>query len=291
MPLQINNIFAQNVQPYPVANTAIRTVSNLRPKEGEYCIPMQFDFRTSKVWQVDLSFSLGQKFAQLRSLYIDATNSAIDVIVCFPDTGFQVVTRAGYTNLVSIPNRRFQYVFYVGLVGIVNDPISLVNIIASNVMLPPFNTYNLFVAPKEQLFFQVNNGLLNPSGRNQGGGRNLQLTESNLAIILVGAVSAALYSIRLNIAMAGVPDQLTEGQILATHTVNATRTNIRNDLFGHQCTIDYFFFRDILTTVLPDRAFVSGLNIYGHLLSGVDGGASVSRTYSSLNWTFSGYTP
>lgn len=291
MPLPINNIFTQNVQVYPLVNTAIRTVSNLKPKEGEYCIPMQFDFRTAKVWQVDLSYSLGQKLAQLRSLYIDATNSAIDVIVCFPDTGFQVVTRAGYTNLVSIPNRHYQYVFYVGLVGIVNDPISLVNIIASNVMLPPFNTYNLFVAPKEQLFFQINNIIVNPAGVNDGGGRNIQLTESNLAIILVGAVSAALYSMRLDIAMAGEPDQNTEGQILASHTITATRNNIRNDLFGHQCTIDYFFFRDILTTLLPDRLFVNGLNLYGHLLSGIDGGATASRTYTSLNWTFSGYMP
>lgn len=288
MSISQNSILISGAVAYPVNNSTLGVISNILPPEGEKCVPMQFTFQETAIWFVDLSIALtSNKFSQLRSMYIDATQSSHDVIVYFPDTGFEAVCRAGYSNLISLINVRYGYKFYVSLVGQVNDPISVINLIPTNVMLPPFNTFNLFTPPQQTFLAQCNNNTL-AVGKNQGlelGG--FKAIESNLAVMLTGAVSGQLYSVKIDIATANYPSG-TENQILASHTLTATKNFIVNDSFAVPCTNDYFFFRDVLNTNVPNELFFFPLNLYVTLLTGIDGGAVSHETYSCLNWTYAG---
>lgn len=167
MPIPINPDLIKNYVNYAtrVATAGING-NQLDLKTGEKCVPMQFGFGAVKIWKVDLSLVMNTyNLTQLRGLYIDATQSAHDAIIYFPDTGYQIDVKAGYSAMVPAIDRRYSYVFYVMLAGQINDAIDKINIIATNVMIDNFNTFNLFARNNDDYIYaaNANNTFISPS--------------------------------------------------------------------------------------------------------------------------------
>lgn len=109
------------------------------PPEGAKCIPLQFLFGNNTVWLCDLA--IGQPpVSQIAAMYVDAINSSYDIIVVFPDTGYQVKVQAGnsllcpvFTGSSGLPK------FYVVLnsTGTLSAS-SVCNIILLNIYIPSF---------------------------------------------------------------------------------------------------------------------------------------------------------
>lgn len=109
--------------------------------EKEKYVAMQFLFNENPVWKVDLSIGTPIKpLSKISNLYIDAIKSQHDVIVYFPDTGYQVHIAAGTVFLVPSLVSRGAYVFFVSLVDQVTSSTDVVNIFALNVSIPFFDS-------------------------------------------------------------------------------------------------------------------------------------------------------
>lgn len=279
MGIPIDPTLAANFQTLTPSTSAVGVVSNVTPPEGEFCYPMPFNFQNNKVWEVDLTIPFGQKFSQLRSLYLDATQSTHNFSVYFPDTGFRFDCKSGYSNLVSLPNRRFQYRFYVSLDGQINDPNDAINIIATNVMLPPFNTFNLFKPPTRMEFNRTGISFTVGDLGHQFGAiiapistisdlitPPVQFIQSNLMIELVGTNGTPLCEMQVTFT------DLFTNQIFRVYNVAATNKHINGS-----ATRDYFFFQSNLNRVMNGTtAFNCGFRIDAAVTKGLVFGAGTS---------------
>ena len=291
MTIPINYSLVQNTSQYPVKFGAMGVDSNVYPKEGEKIVPMQFNFEFDNIYDVDLNIALNSlSISQFRGLYIDNTASLNDVTIFFPMTGFQINVKAGYSNLVSLINFRYNYRFYIFLAGQVYDSVSFVNVFALNFMIPPFNTYQLFGKPPLTWLYNVNNTTLLDTNAPlpQHGiiqGENvfdLTLLKSNLSIYLVGKKPLTIYDkyYSVNLIMKDVFNNKT----LFSHTVTNDGSNIVIDSHGIACCVNYFFFKDILKDYIGGTSFNTYYFLYNTVLQGQDGGFYYAP-YSYLNWT------
>lgn len=281
MGVSINPALSSNFNVYPVPSVSQGVVSNVLPPEGEFCLPMQFIFQNAKVWQVDLGIAFGSKNSQLRSLYLDATYSSHDFVVYFPDIGFTAKCKAGYSNLISLPNRRYQYVFYLSLDGQVNDPNDTVNVIATNIMLPPFNTFNLFTPPQNQQFMNNSNCIdfvfvptlhvgqsfpfCLPSGVTIFTTPPIIMQTLNFQFFLHGVVGFPLATVRFDFS------DTNTNEVFRTYTFRSSGKNLSFNGFN---TVDYFSVTDNINRIFKGTNFSCGLLIHGTLLQGSLGACS-----------------
>jgi hypothetical protein len=77
------------------------------PAEGPKCIPLNFDFTATNSFKVDLSSytNLG-KISMVQTIFVDASDSAVDLIVLSQGTGQQLKIKAGTQGYypILIPN-------------------------------------------------------------------------------------------------------------------------------------------------------------------------------------------
>lgn len=292
MGVSINPTLSSNFKVYPAPSGPQGLVSNVIPPEGEFCVPMQFNFQNTKVWQIDLGITFGSKNSQMRSFYLDATQSSHDFTVYFPDTGFTADCKAGYSNLISLPNRRYQYVFYLSLAGQVNDPNDVVNVIATNVMLPPFNTFNLFRPPVRQVFnhnginFAVGDlghatgGIIFPF--NLVGNVDLNTTpilvkQINMQILLAGENPAVFATPLLQMVL--TLKDLVSGEIFRSYNLNSSGTIISGN---GNATLDYFFISENINRIFKGPLNSIGFRIDLTTTKGVVWGSATSLNASAV---------
>lgn len=264
--------------------------SNVLPPEGEKCVPMQFEFHNAPSWKVDLSIALtAGKFSQLRSLYIDATQSSHNAIVYFPETGMTIEIEAGYSELVSLIEIRYGYVFYVSLAGQINDPNDTINIIAMNVMLPPFNTFNLF---KPALFdipvdtggfvmqsAPPQHGITIPAASLQFSFTPFILEQINLNLGQVGVNGSPLFKMRIDIS------DIFTSEIFWTKIYTSTKNNIQ---VPRNLTRDYFCEVISLNRLMKGTTiFNTGFAVAGTIIQGSPFGnetsCNVAFTYKTTS--------
>lgn len=147
------------------------------------CVPFQLSFAENTTWLVDLTTILNaQAVTQLRGIWIDATQSADNVLVYFPDTGYEVEIEAGYGQFIPAITRQYNYRFIVSLVSALFPNVDLVNIIATNFMIPTFTTFNptpleftqaidVNISQRQQ---DVQNGCLIPISATMNGGNSVE---------------------------------------------------------------------------------------------------------------------
>ena len=138
--IPIDPKFTTNAQLTP-ANYAVSLSLLEHTRQKEAFVPMQFNFVSQPVWKVDLrTGNPNPPLEKITNVYIDALNSTHDVIVYFPDTGYQVHVGAGTCFMCPTLIAKNTFVFYVTLLGQVISATDFVNIFAMNVTVPYFDT-------------------------------------------------------------------------------------------------------------------------------------------------------
>jgi hypothetical protein len=142
MPINLNPATIANAFPYnaPLQAKSINACNT--PREGAAVVPMQFDFTNTPVWLVNMqSGSPNPPLSQMVSMYVDASACDHDVNILFPDTGFEARIPTGTSKMLTVLTGKIAPQFYVilddnGNVG----PGDIVNVFASNVLLPTFDS-------------------------------------------------------------------------------------------------------------------------------------------------------
>ncbi len=126
---------------YPVG-AAIPVNICKQPQEGTKCVPLSFSFSTTTSWSVDFSQGTPNPIlSQVAALYIDNSNGTHDILILFPDTGFQILCPFGQQKLAPVLTAQNNLKFNVVLAtnGVTNS-IDMCNIFALNQYVPEFSS-------------------------------------------------------------------------------------------------------------------------------------------------------
>ena len=124
--------------PYQATYSAIPvSVCKPDPIYQPKALSLQFEFADSPVWLVNLQQGL-PSMSQVSSMYIDATASATNVIIIFPDTGYQVQVTAGKSLLCPVLTGKTLPSFYVVINSGGVTTSDIVNLILLNFFIPEF---------------------------------------------------------------------------------------------------------------------------------------------------------
>ncbi len=139
MGIPINQALISGAVPYQAIYNAI-PVKVCRPDPfGPKSIPLQFTFADTTCWNIDLSVGI-LSVNQISAVYIDAINCTQDVVVYFPDTGYQIKVLAGKALLCPVFTGQSRPQFYVSLINGVVSSSDIVNLILLNFFIPEFAT-------------------------------------------------------------------------------------------------------------------------------------------------------
>lgn len=146
--IPLNPVVAAGAGVYPAPTVATPLNLCKPPVEGLKCVPMQLTFATYVSWLVDMSNGApNPPLSQIAALYIDATQSTHDVLVTFPDTGYECRVGLGNAALVPAITGKVSPKFYVTLLDNINlistpgpNSTDIVNITALNQFVPEFAT-------------------------------------------------------------------------------------------------------------------------------------------------------
>lgn len=130
-----------NAGVFPAPTSAMSLGTGVKSRDGLKCVPMQFKFGTYAAWSVDLSAGLPTPpLSQIAAIYVDAKLSTHDIIIYFPDTGYQVPVSFGKAALVPALTGLNSRQFFVILDDNGNtNPDDVVNVIVMNEYVPGFN--------------------------------------------------------------------------------------------------------------------------------------------------------
>lgn len=141
--IPLNLALVQNAVPFPLGSQvqALPVTVCKRPLEGPKAIPIQITFTNAAAQFVDLSAGL-PPMSQVSMMYIDATGSADEVIIIFPDTGYQVPVQGGNSLLCPVFTSSQggalpKFYVVINTNGVIS-PTDVVNIILFNFFIPEF---------------------------------------------------------------------------------------------------------------------------------------------------------
>lgn len=138
MAIPINPALISGASSYQAQYTAVPiAVCRPDPVYPPKALSLQFEFADSPNWFVNLQQGL-PVMSQVSSMYIDATGSATNVIIIFPDTGYQVQVSAGKALLCPVLTGKVLPQFYVVINSGGVTTTDIVNLILLNFFIPEF---------------------------------------------------------------------------------------------------------------------------------------------------------
>lgn len=140
--IPLNPALIANAAAYnnPLIGIATNICKQPPPGEAQKTVPMNFGFAANPVFVVDLNSGPAPPLSQICSMYIDATNSAHDVSVVFPDTGFTLRCAFGNSKVAPVITGKSTK-FFVCLDNNGNtDPTDTVALFANNFFMPEYSS-------------------------------------------------------------------------------------------------------------------------------------------------------
>lgn len=146
--IPLNTLVAAGAGNYSVPTVAKPLNLCKPPQEGLKAVPMQFTFSQYVSWLVDMAVGApNPPLSQIAALYVDATQSTHDVLITFPDTGYEVRVGLGNAALVPAITGTVSPKFYVTILDNINlislpgvNSTDIVNVTALNQFVPEFVT-------------------------------------------------------------------------------------------------------------------------------------------------------
>lgn len=143
MPIPVDTSLVANAIPF--VGPFIATPMNVckTPPDGFKAVNFQvrFNLGADNPYFIDMGIGNPPPLSQLSAIYIDATNCSVDVIILFPDSGYQVQVSAGNSGLYPVFTNSGTPRFYVIAKQTVQG-LCVINVFAMNQFVPEFANLN-----------------------------------------------------------------------------------------------------------------------------------------------------